>query len=171
VQSQVGLDTVYGSDRAGVVSVNGGRGAITFHREWRRMATTVRWIAGDQPSPDAIEEFRVLTIRLMLSTAATRRRRKRGDEVRQPMTFTAMLTSFPQQESERQRIFDSRSSTTAESFGPLWAGPSRGQAFFFVTYEGDRIRRGTSSDTVTVPTLLERAGKFSEEGTVNSRGF
>src|SRR6266404_4553471 len=26
VQSQVGLDTVYGSDRAGVVSVNGGRG-------------------------------------------------------------------------------------------------------------------------------------------------
>jgi hypothetical protein len=30
VQSQVGLDTVYGSDRAGVVSVNGGRGAHNF---------------------------------------------------------------------------------------------------------------------------------------------
>src|SRR5213080_3620728 len=62
VQSQVGLDTVYGSDRAGVVSVNGGRG--------RDNNFTVNGGDGNdqfanlpaiQPSPDSIEEFRVLT--------------------------------------------------------------------------------------------------------------
>jgi len=62
VQSQLGVDNVYGSDRAGVVSVNGGRG--------RDNNFTVNGGDGNdqfanlpaiQPSPDSIEEFRVLT--------------------------------------------------------------------------------------------------------------
>jgi outer membrane receptor protein involved in Fe transport len=62
VQSQLGVDSVYGSDRAGVVSVNGGRG--------RDNNFTVNGGDGNdqfanlpaiQPSPDSIAEFRVLT--------------------------------------------------------------------------------------------------------------
>ena len=62
VQSQLGVDNLYGSDRAGVVSVNGGRG--------RDNNFTVNGGDGNdqfanlpaiQPSPDSIEEFRVLT--------------------------------------------------------------------------------------------------------------
>ncbi len=62
VQSQLGVDGVYGSDRAGVVSVNGGRGRDNNY--------TVNGGDGNdqfanlpaiQPSPDAIAEFRVLT--------------------------------------------------------------------------------------------------------------
>ena len=48
VQSQLGVDNLYGSDRAGVVSVNGGRGRRQqFHSEWRRRKRPVRELAGD----------------------------------------------------------------------------------------------------------------------------
>src|SRR5437016_647519 len=62
VQSQLGVDNLYGSDRAGVVSVNGGRG--------RDNNFTVNGGDGNdqfanlpaiQHSPDSIAEFRVLT--------------------------------------------------------------------------------------------------------------
>src|SRR5258705_3903088 len=62
VQGQLGVDNVYGSDRAGVVSVNGGRG--------RDNNFTVNGGDGNdqfanlpaiQPSPDSIEEFLALT--------------------------------------------------------------------------------------------------------------
>ena len=62
VQSQLGVDALYGSDRAGVVCVNGGRG--------RDNNFTVNGGDGNdqfanlpaiQPSPDSIAEFRVLT--------------------------------------------------------------------------------------------------------------
>src|SRR5438876_7558217 len=62
VQSQIGSDLFYGSDRPGVVSVNGGRGRSNNY--------TVNGGDGNdqfanlpqiQPTPDSIQEFRVLT--------------------------------------------------------------------------------------------------------------
>ena len=62
VQSQVGLDTVYGSDRAGVVSVNGGRGRDNnFTVNGGDGNDQFAGLPAIQPSPDAIAEFRVLT--------------------------------------------------------------------------------------------------------------
>ena len=62
VQSQVGLDSVYGSDRAGVVSVNGGRGRDNnFTVNGGDGNDQFAGLPAIQPSPDAIEEFRVLT--------------------------------------------------------------------------------------------------------------
>src|SRR4030088_3307707 len=62
VQSQLGNDTFYGSDKAGVVTVNGGRGRATNY--------TVNGGDGNdlfanlpaiEPSPDSIEEFKVIS--------------------------------------------------------------------------------------------------------------
>ena len=62
VQSQVGLDTIYGSDRAGVVSVNGGRGRDNnFTVNGGDGNDQFAGLPAIQPSPDAIAEFRVLT--------------------------------------------------------------------------------------------------------------
>jgi len=73
VQGQLGVDNVYGSDRAGVVSVNGGRG--------RDNNFTVNGGDGNdqfanlpaiQPSPDSIEEFACLPTPSTRNTDATR---------------------------------------------------------------------------------------------------
>jgi len=47
-------------------------------------------------------------------------------------------------------------------FGGTFGGPiRRDKTFFFSSYEGQRVRRGITSDPVIVPTLDERAGDFS----------
>ena len=62
VQSQVGADLFYGSDNAGVVSVNGGRGRSNNYMVNGGDGNDI-FANGPaiQPSPDAIQEFRVLT--------------------------------------------------------------------------------------------------------------
>src|SRR6266498_5525242 len=62
VQSQVGSDLFYGSDRAGVVSVNGGRGrSNNFSVNGGDSNDQFVNLPAVQPTPDSIEEFRVLT--------------------------------------------------------------------------------------------------------------
>src|SRR5579885_3472937 len=62
VQSQVGSDLFYGSDRAGVVSVNGGRGrSNNFSVNGGDSNDQFVNLPAVQPSPDSIQEFRVLT--------------------------------------------------------------------------------------------------------------
>jgi hypothetical protein len=62
VQSQQGSDLFAGSEKAGVVSVNGGRGrANNFNVNGGDANDLFMGAPGVQPSPDTIEEFRVLT--------------------------------------------------------------------------------------------------------------
>ena len=62
VQSTVGANLFYGSDQAGVVSVNGGRGrANDFMVNGGDANDIFVNLPAIQPSPDAIEEFRVVT--------------------------------------------------------------------------------------------------------------
>src|SRR5438445_9063325 len=62
VQSQIGSDLFYGSDRPGVVSVNGGRGRSNNYSvnggDGNDQFANLPQI---QPTPDSIQEFRVLT--------------------------------------------------------------------------------------------------------------
>ncbi len=164
VQSQLGVDNLYGSDRAGVVSVNGGRG--------RDNNFTVNGGDGNdqfanlpaiQPSPDSIAEFRVLT-----NTFDAEYGRNSGAVIN---VVTKSGTNaihgnlyefFRNKNLNAKGFFDfEKLDYLQNQFGATLGGPIRkDKTFFFVTYEGDRIRKGTSSDTVTVPTADERLGNF-----------
>ncbi len=168
VQSQVGLDTVYGSDRAGVVSVNGGRGRDNnFTVNGGDGNDQFAGLPAIQPSPDAIAEFRVLT-----NTFDAEYGRNSGAVVN---VVTKSGTNdihgnayefFRNQNLNAKGFFDTTKLDYLQNqFGATLGGPiKKDKTFFFVTYEGDRIRRGTSGDTVTVPTAAERAGDFSANG-------
>jgi len=174
VQSQVGLDSVYGSDRAGVVSVNGGRGRDNnFTVNGGDGNDQFAGLPAIQPSPDAIAEFRVLT-----NTFDAEYGRNSGAVVN---VVTKSGTNeihgnlyefFRNQDLNARGFFDSEKLAYLQNqFGATFGAPiKKDRTFFFVTYEGDRIRRGSSSDTVAVPTALERpsAGQpfadFSEGG-------
>jgi hypothetical protein len=165
VQSQLGVDNLYGSDRAGVVSVNGGRG--------RDNNFTVNGGDGNdqfanlpaiQPSPDSIAEFRVLT-----NTFDAEYGRNSGAVINVVTKSGSnslhgnLYEFFRNQGLNARGFFDSTKLDYLQNqFGATLGGPIRkDKTFFFVTYEGDRLRKGTSSDTVTVPTASERLGDFS----------
>ena len=164
VQSQLGVDNVYGSDRAGVVSVNGGRG--------RDNNFTVNGGDGNdqfanlpaiQPSPDSIAEFRVLT-----NTFDAEYGRNSGAVVN---VVTKSGTNdfhgnlyefFRNKDLNAKGFFDTTKLDYLQNqFGATFGGPiKKDKTFFFVTFEGDRIRKGTSSDTVAVPTDENVRGIF-----------
>ena len=165
VQSQVGLDSVYGSDRAGVVSVNGGRGRDNnFTVNGGDGNDQFAGLPAIQPSPDAIAEFRVLT-----NTFDAEYGRNAGAVVNVVTksgtnNYHGNLYEFFRNQGLNARgFFDTQKLDYLQNqFGATFGGPiKKDRTFFFVTYEGDRIRRGTSSDTVSVPTDAERAGDFS----------
>ena len=165
VQSQLGVDSVFGSDRAGVVSVNGGRG--------RDNNFTVNGGDGNdqfanlpaiQPSPDSIAEFRVLT-----NTFDAEYGRNSGAVIN---VVTKSGTNdfhgnvyefFRNQALDAKGFFDTTKLDYLQNqFGVTFGGPIRhDKTFFFVTYEGNRLRKGSSSDTVAVPSAAERGGDFS----------
>ena len=160
VQSQVGLDSVYGSDRAGVVSVNGGRGRDNnFTVNGGDGNDQFAGLPAIQPSPDAIAEFRVLT-----NTFDAEYGRNSGAVVN---VVTKSGTNeihgnayefFRNQNLNAKGFFDTTKLEYLQNqFGATLGGPiKKDKTFFFASYEGDRIRRGQSGDTVTVPTILER---------------
>lgn len=167
VQSQVGLDTVYGSDRAGVVSVNGGRGRDNnFTVNGGDGNDQFAGLPAIQPSPDAIAEFRVLT-----NTFDAEYGRNSGAVVNVVTKsgtndFHGSTYEFFRNDALNARgFFDtSKLSYLQNQFGATLGGPiKKDKTFFFASYEGDRIRRGTSGDTVTVPTAAERLGDFSAD--------
>jgi hypothetical protein len=167
VQSQVGLDTVYGSDRAGVVSVNGGRGRDNnFTVNGGDGNDQFAGLPAIQPSPDAIAEFRVLTDTFDAeygrnSGAVVNVVTKSGTNDIHGSTYEF----FRNKSLNARGFFDtSKLDYLQNQFGATLGGPiKKDKTFFFVTYEGDRIRRGTSGDTVTVPTAAERLGDFSAD--------
>src|SRR6266852_7743746 len=165
VQGQLGVDNVYGSDRAGVVSVNGGRGRDNnFTENGGDGNDQFANLPAIQPSPDSIEEFRVLT-----NTFDAEYGRNSGAVVN---VVTKSGTNdyhgnlyefFRNQALNAKGFFDSQKLDYLQNqFGATFGGPiKKDKTFFFVTYEGDRLRKGSSSDTVTVPTGDERTGNFS----------
>lgn len=168
VQAQLGGngDMFYGSDRAGVVSVNGGRGrANNFSVNGGDGNDQFANLPAIQPSPDSIEEFRVLT-----NTFDAEYGRNSGAVVNvvtksgSNQWHGSAFEFFRNKVLNAKNYFESeRSQFNQNQYGATFGGPiKKDRTFFFLSYEGRRIRQGTPTDTVAVLTDAERGGDFSQ---------
>jgi hypothetical protein len=171
VQSQTGAGLFYGSDNTGSVSVNGGRGrSNNFMVNGGDANDQFANLPAVQPSPDTIEEFRVLT-----NTFDAEFGRNSGSVVNVVTKSGSNQLHGDVYEFFRNKVLNARGFFDTElpdfkqnQFGGTLGGPiKKDRTFFFGSYEGRRIRQGTSSDVVTVPTPAERSGDFSSGGTLN----
>src|SRR5579862_6489619 len=177
VQSQLGSSgsLFYGSDAAGSVSVNGGRArANNFSVNGGDANDQFVNLPTIQPTPDSIEEFRVIT-----NTFDAEYGRNSGAVVN---VITKSGTNafhgnvyeyFRNTVLNAQGYFNTvKPQFNQNQFGGTFGGPIRkDKTFFFLSYEGRRIRQGQSGSQVLVPTGIERGGNFSDTGAPFSGGI
>jgi hypothetical protein len=166
VQSQVGADLYVGSSTAGSVSVNGGRGrANNFSVNGGDANDMFANLPTVQPSPDTVEEFRILT-----NTFDAEYGRNSGSVVNVVTKsgtnqLHGNVYEFIRNKAlNAQGFFDTTKAAFIQNqFGGTIGGPiKKDRTFFFASYEGRRVRQGQSGDQVTVPTAAERVGDFSD---------
>jgi len=169
VMSTIGSSNtlIYGSDSPGAVSVNGGRGrANNFSVNGGDANDLFVNLPTVQPSPDSIQEFRVLT-----NTFDAEYGRNSGSVVNVVTKSGTNDMHGNLYEFFRNKDLNANDYclTAAEGlpcvkpqsnqnqFGGTFGGPIiKNSTFFFVSYEGRRVRQGILSPAVTVPTLAER---------------
>ena len=171
VMSQLGAALFTGSENPGVVSVNGGRGRANNYQVNGGDANDVFInLPVIQPSPDAVEEFRMIT-----NTFDAEFGRNSGAVVN---VVTKSGTNdvhgdvyeFIRNKSLNARnFFDlTKGDFKQNQFGATLGGPlKKDKSFIFGSYEGRRIINGVSSGTVVVPSSGELSGNFSAEGLAN----
>ena len=169
VMSTVGSSNtlIYGSDNSGAVSVNGGRGrSNNFSVNGGDANDLFANLPTVQPSPDSIEEFRVLT-----NTFDAEYGRNSGSVVNVVTKSGTNDWHGSTYEFFRNTVLNANDYclTAAEGltcekpqfnqnqFGGTFGGPiKKDRTFFFASYEGRRIRQGILSPAVTVPSSQER---------------
>ncbi len=167
VQSQLGSSggTFYGSDDAGAVSVNGGRSrANNFSVNGGDANDQFVNLPTIQPTPDAIEEFRVIS-----NTFDAEYGRNSGAVVNVVTKSGTNQLHGDVYEYFRNTLLNAQGyfntvkpQENQNQFGGTFGGPiKKDRTFFFVTYEGRRVRQGVSGQTVVVPTPAELGGDFS----------
>ncbi|HLZ43242.1 MAG TPA: TonB-dependent receptor [Candidatus Sulfotelmatobacter sp.] len=168
VMSTVGSSNtlIYGSDSPGAVSVNGGRGrANNFSVNGGDANDQFVNLPTVQPSPDSIQEFRVLT-----NTFDAEYGRNSGSVVNVVTKSGTNDMHGNLYEFFRNKVLNANNYclTAAEGlpctkpqfnqnqFGGTFGGPIvKNKTFFFASYEGRRVRQGILSQAVTVPTSME----------------
>ena len=165
VSSQTGADLYFGSGNVGSVSVNGGRGrANNFSVNGGDANDMFANLPTVQPSPDSVEEFRILT-----NTFDAEYGRNSGSVVNVVTKSGTNQVHGNVYEFHRNRPLNARGyfDTTKPAFimnqfGGTIGGPvKKDRTFFFGSYEGLRRRQGQSGDVVAVPDAQERLGDFS----------
>jgi hypothetical protein len=169
VMSTVGSpnSVVYGSDKAGAVSVNGGRGrSNNFSVNGGDANDQFVNLPTVQPSPDSIAEFRVLT-----NTFDAEYGRNSGSVVNvvtksgtnslhgnvYEFFRNTVLNANPYCFTSVQGIPCDKPKFNQNQFGGTFGGPIvKDRTFFFTSYEGRRIRQGIPSPLVFVPTASQR---------------
>ena len=165
VMSTVGSSStvVYGSDKSGAVSVNGGRGrSNNFSVNGGDANDQFVNLPTVQPSPDSIQEFRVLT-----NTFDAEYGRNSGSVVNVVTKSGSNQFHGDVYEFFRNTVLNAgnycfsppcaKPQFKQNQFGGTFGGPiKKDRTFFFASYEGRRIRKGIVSPSVTVPTLAER---------------
>ena len=157
---------IYGSDSPGAVSVNGGRGrANNFSVNGGDANDLFVNLPTVQPSPDTIQEFRVLT-----NTFDAEYGRNSGSVINVVTKSGTNQWHGSAYEFFRNKVLNANEYcfTDAEGlpcekpqfnqnqFGGTFGGPiKKDRTFFFASYEGRRIRQGILSPAVTVPSSQE----------------
>src|ERR1700730_3940677 len=174
VQGVGGSDLFYGSNTAGAVSVNGGRGrSNNFNVNGGDGNDLFVNSPAIQPTPDSIAEFRVLS-----NTFDAEYGRNSGAVINVVTKSGTNGWHGSVYEFLRNQMFNSkgyldlrRPDDKQNQFGGTFGGPIvKDRTFFFTSYEGRRVVHGISSDAVTVPTTAERAVDFSATGFTGSVG-
>jgi hypothetical protein len=170
VQAQLGSSgsLFAGSDDAGSVSVNGGRTrANNFSVNGGDANDQFVNTPTIQPTPDAVEEFRVIT-----NTFDAEYGRNSGSVVNVITKSGGNTFHGNVYEYFRNTILDARgypdTSTpqlNQNQFGGTFGGPiKKDRTFFFLSYEGRRIRDGVPGQLLNVPSAAEFGGDFSDVG-------
>src|SRR6266496_189385 len=163
VMSTVGSSNsiVYGSNNAGAVSVNGGRGrSNNFSVNGGDANDQFVNLPTVQPSPDSIAEFRVLT-----NTFDAEYGRNSGSVVNVVTKSGTNQFHGNVYEFFRNKVLNANAycfsadgcpkpQFNQNQFGGTFGGPiKKDHTFFFASYEGRRIRQGVQSPAVIVPSL------------------
>ena len=168
VQSQLGNDLFYGSDKPGVVTVNGGRGRSNNYSvnggDGNDLFANLPAI---EPSPDSIEEFRVISnsfdaeygrnsgavVNVVTKSGTNNIHGSFYEFFRNDVLNAHPFTFFQAPKPEFRQ----------NQFGGTIGGPvKKDKTFFFGAYEGRRIVQGIVSQPISVPTSAElNNGDFS----------
>src|SRR5271155_3264721 len=168
VQSQVGADLFLGSNNPGAVSVNGGRGRSNNYMVNGGDGNDI-FVNGPaiQPSPDAIEEFRVLT-----NTFDAEYGRNSGSVVNLVTKSGMNAVHGDFYEFFRNKVLNTKGffdpavpDYKQNQFGATLGAPiKKDKTFVFGSYEGNRLRQGISSGTVILPSADQAGGNFGAGG-------
>ncbi len=166
--------TFYGSGDAGSVSVNGGRGrSNNFMVNGGDANDQFVNLPVVQPSPDSIEAFRVLTNNFDAEYG-----RNSGSVVNVITKSGAndlhgnVYEYFRNKVLNAKGFFDSvKPDSKQNQFGATFGGPiKKDRTFYFISYEGRRVRKGISSAQVVVPTAAERPSASQDHVDITSLG-
>jgi hypothetical protein len=172
VQGTGGADLFYGSSQSGAVSVNGGRGrANNFSVNGGDANDLFVNAPAVQPSPDSIEEFRVITNNFDAEYG-----RNSGAVVNVVTKSGTNHLHGDVYEFFRNKALNSKGfldpfkpDNKTNQFGATLGGPIRkDRTFIFGSYEGRRQVAGVTSDPVVVPSPAELTGDFSATGLTGS---
>jgi hypothetical protein len=164
VQSQLGSSgsLFAGSSDAGSVSVNGGRTrANNFSVNGGDANDQFVNTPTIEPTPDAVEEFRVIT-----NTFDAEYGRNSGSVVNVITKSGTNQFHGNLYEYFRNTVLDSRGypdtskpQLNQNQFGGTFGGPvKKDRSFFFISFEGRRIRDGVPGQLLTVPSGSAAAG-------------
>src|SRR5262249_16400414 len=167
VQSQIGNNLFYGSDKPGVVTVNGGRGrSNNYSVNGGDSNDLFANLPAVQPSPDSVEEFRVIS-----NTFDAEYGRNSGSVINVVTKSGTNDFHGSAYEFFRNDVLNAHGFTfqptskppfKQNQFGGTLGGPiKRDKTFIFGSYEGRRIIRGIVSQPVPVPTAGDLAGTFT----------
>jgi hypothetical protein len=170
VQAQLGSSgsLFAGTEDAGSVSVNGGRTrANNFSVNGGDANDQFVNTPTIQPTPDAVEEFRVIT-----NTFDAEYGRNSGSVVNVITKSGGNTFHGNVYEYFRNTILDARGypdtskpQLNQNQFGGTFGGPiKKDRTFFFLSYEGRRIRDGVPGQLLNVPTAAEFGGNFADVG-------
>jgi hypothetical protein len=176
VESTVGTNLFYGSDRPGVVAVSGGRArSNNYEVNGGYSADEMVNSPSIEPSPDSISEFRVLSHSYDAAFG-----RNSGSILNVVTKSGSSGFHGSVYEFLRNNVLNAKGyfdpaipDFKQNEFGGTFGAPLvENKTFFFGSYQGHRERRGITSPPVPVPSTLERGGDFSNgpafSGTLSS---